>query len=604
MSHTLRSILAASVLVAAVVSSARAAEYFVDQKHASASDQNAGTEDKPLKTIPAAVKLAKPGDTIWVKAGQYEEAIRLETSGTLQHPITISAWKDDRVRIGSVLGDLPAADKWKPLPNSKSWAVQLDQEPPEDLVAIVDGKPIVTQRKDTPPDEKDDMWATYRKSDRTLMVSLTGKDNPASGHKLQLARNYEAIATGDNSFWNFKKLEFAWVNCAIVTYAAGYLIEDCYFHNTYRQGIFPHGRLTTIRRCNFNKCGYAICPSGSGPANIIEDNLIVDCGQDGDEDILHHSLHLQEGLGPLTFKGPAFAQIFRYNIIADTTGGLWYDGGETGCRVIGNCFWDIRHGSGIYNEYCANDTLIMGNYFLHTGVASSWCTRMQVVQNFFDGGTVVWHCRLLWPLRNSFMSMRGNALVDPPGGYLQHYGFAWGKSPYPEGFSNCWADYNRSRVRPEFPVLNDAGTKYKTLERGPREVRLGHPRPVQTVRPGPQRLDPRVDGRLDRDLPRTVGPPQLPGPPDAGGFGDQRHVPRGGGNRDDHLGAFVLLASGRRQLRRPDTAFVRARVRARVAMDAQFQLRLRPGREQRRGGTSTPRKSRRPSSTPRTSPRR
>jgi hypothetical protein len=108
--------------------------------------------------------------------------------------------------------------------------------------------------------------------------------------------------------------------------------------------------------------------------------------------------------------------------------------------------------------------MVLGNYFLHCNITSSWCTRLSVFENFFDGETVSWHCRLLWPLRYSFMSMRGNALVDPPGGYLQHYGFAWGKSPYPEGVSNCWADYNRSRVRPEYPVLNDAGTKYKTLD--------------------------------------------------------------------------------------------------------------------------------------------
>ena len=92
------------------------------------------------------------------------------------------------------------------------------------------------------------------------------------------------------------------------------------------------------------------------------------------------------GLGPLTFKGDAFAQIFRYNIVADNKGSLWYDGNATGCRVIGNCFWDNRHGNGIYNEYSADDTLVLGNYFLHTSVTSSWCTRLNVIENFFEGG--------------------------------------------------------------------------------------------------------------------------------------------------------------------------------------------------------------------------
>jgi hypothetical protein len=451
--------------LALLAGTAAAKEYFVDAKHTAASDRNAGTEGQPLKTIQTAVDLAKPGDMIWVKAGTYEEPVKIRTAGTLNQPITISAWKDERVCVGSVPRDLPPADKWQAVPNRKSWSVQLPEGTAHDLVVILDGKPIVTQLKDTPPDDKEEMWATYRKSDRTLMVLTDGKANPAAAHKLQLARQFDAFILPEQaSFWNFKKLEVAWVTDGFVLCGAGYLVEDCYFHNTYRGAFFPLGRLITIRRCNFHKCGYCIAASGSGPANIVEDNLMVDCGQDEYEDILHHSIHLKgENLSPTTFKGAAFAQIFRYNIIADTKGGLWYDGGETGCRVIGNCFWDIRHGQGIYNEYCANDTMVLGNYFLHSSVSSSWCTRLSIFENFFDGGAVVWHCRLLWPLRNSFMSMRGNALVDPPGGYLQHYGFGWGKSPYPEGFSNCWADYNRSRIRPEYPVLNDAGTKYKTL---------------------------------------------------------------------------------------------------------------------------------------------
>jgi hypothetical protein len=443
---------------------ARAREFFVEQKHSQAGDKNDGSEARPLKTIQAAVDLAKPGDMIWIKAGTYEEPVKIAKSGTLAHPITISAWRDDRVCVGSIPRDLPPAGEWKAVPNSRSWSVQLPEGTPDDLIVILDGKPIVTQRKDTPPDEKDTMWATYRKLDRTLMVVAEGKDNPAAAHKLQLARQFQAFMfTEDSSFWALKKLEIAYVSDGVATVGAGYLIEDCYFHNTYRNGIFPHGRLTTIRRCNFHKCGYAITASGSGPANIIEDNLVVECGQEGDDDILHHSMHLQEGLGPLTFKGDAFGQVFRYNIVADNLGGLWYDGNAVGCRVIGNCFWDNRYGNGLYNEYCANDTMVMGNYWLHTNVTSSWCTRLNVVENFFDGGCVVWHCRLLWPLRNSFMTMRGNALVDPPGGYLQHYGFGWGKSPYPEGFSRCWADYNRIRLRAEYPLINDAGNKVESL---------------------------------------------------------------------------------------------------------------------------------------------
>ena len=89
----------------------QAREIYVAQRHAQASDKNDGGEAKPLKTIQAAVDLAKPGDMIWVKAGTYEEPVKIDKAGTLAHPITISAWRDDRVCVGSILHDLPPADQ-------------------------------------------------------------------------------------------------------------------------------------------------------------------------------------------------------------------------------------------------------------------------------------------------------------------------------------------------------------------------------------------------------------------------------------------------------------------------------------------------------------
>ena len=250
--------------------------------------------------------------------------------------------------------------------------------------------------------------------------------------------------------------------------------------------------------------------------------------------------------------------------------------------MIGNCFWDIRYGSGLYNEYCANDTMVMGNYCLHTSVSSSWCTRLNIVENFFDGGTVVWHCRLLWPLRNSFMSMRGNALVDPPGGYLQHYGFGWGKSPYPEGFSNCWADYNRSRIRPEYPVLNDAGTKYKTLE----EVRAKFGWEIHgECKP----YDPDHNDLTPESMGGSTVTFRLP-------WGPRTYLARPMLSDSAVNGKFPAAAETAMTLSAPsffwrvadgncddlDPAAVHALVRTREPLEAQLQRRLRPGREQRR----------------------
>ena len=143
---------------------------FVAQRHPEARDDNPGTETKPFKAIQLALDKAQPGDTVWVTAGEYEEAVEVRGPGRVDAPIILSAWQDDQVRLGSILRDLPPAKEWRPLKGSKSWAVTLPAAPPEDAIVILDGKPIVTQLKDTPPEGSRLDWATYRAADRTLIA--------------------------------------------------------------------------------------------------------------------------------------------------------------------------------------------------------------------------------------------------------------------------------------------------------------------------------------------------------------------------------------------------------------------------------------------------
>ena len=60
---------------------ARASVYVVDQAAPGAADTNAGTEESPFKTIQRAADVAKPGDTVYVMAGRYEERVKVKTSG-------------------------------------------------------------------------------------------------------------------------------------------------------------------------------------------------------------------------------------------------------------------------------------------------------------------------------------------------------------------------------------------------------------------------------------------------------------------------------------------------------------------------------------------
>ena len=246
----------------------------------------------------------------------------------------------------------------------------------------------------------------------------------------------------------------------------GILLEDCFFHNIYRPAIFCTGRMGVIRRCNFYRCGYAL-GGGQGPASIIEDCMMIQCGQDPHEDIDSRVNNDGEGGGPVSFKGgPRTGGIFRYNIVADSTAGIWWDCGGTGLRIIGNCFWSNRSGSGIYNEWGVNDSLIIGNYFYRTAMSSSWSTRMTVIDNFFDnvrGGGVSWANRDPWPLRHGFMTLRGNAFTGI------HMAYIGGENRgqdglWPDGFATAFVDFNRVRLNPDASVvMHGATTRIKTL---------------------------------------------------------------------------------------------------------------------------------------------
>ena len=188
----LRQFIVVLSLLLSLSASTFAAELFVDQKHPKADDKNPGTEAMPFQTIQAAVNKAQAGDTIWVKAGNYEEPVKIGKSATATQPIVLSAWKDDRVRIGYRPRPLPAQGDWQPMPGSKSWQIKLTADMPQDFLLLLNGKAILTWIQDTPPKDEKVNWASYRRSDRTLMFNANGK-NPGQLGKFQYGRRLSCL---------------------------------------------------------------------------------------------------------------------------------------------------------------------------------------------------------------------------------------------------------------------------------------------------------------------------------------------------------------------------------------------------------------------------
>ena len=81
MKTRLLNLASAVVFVFAYIIPVRAMNYYVDQNHPGANDQNTGTSDHPWKTISKANQTLVAGDTLFIKAGTYNTYIAPSRSG-------------------------------------------------------------------------------------------------------------------------------------------------------------------------------------------------------------------------------------------------------------------------------------------------------------------------------------------------------------------------------------------------------------------------------------------------------------------------------------------------------------------------------------------
>lgn len=133
---------------------ASATEYFVSPD---GRDDAPGTSfAQPFRTLGRAAAVLQPGDTCWLRAGVYREAITLTRSGRPGAPITFARWQQERVILD---GSDPVSGPWTRL-DGGIWSAPLSA--PAAIEAVFcDGRMMIEARWPDCPWEEN--WHPNRK---------------------------------------------------------------------------------------------------------------------------------------------------------------------------------------------------------------------------------------------------------------------------------------------------------------------------------------------------------------------------------------------------------------------------------------------------------
>lgn len=390
--------------------------YHVACGHPAASDENPGTEGRPLKTIGKAAALLAPGEKAVIHGGTYREFVQPLRGGT--GPEAMIAYEAARGETVVVKG----SRVWKPAARpSENWSIPAG-----------DGKTI--WMADLPaewfgpynPFLADNMFAhlcefvsDWSRKDlerfqmRRGMIFLNGEpltqvlhprdlagkdgvfwvedpglrihfrlpsDADPRGCELEVTTQEQILAPRERYLGYIRVSGIVFEHAAdglpvpqraMVSTFRGHhwIVEDCRIRRANAVGLDignedwrasrqgpPGGHI--VRRNHISHCGICgLAGVGSVDGSLVEDNVIEHVGT-----LVHERLWECAGCKLHIAKGVLIRRnVFRH--IREASG-LWLDYLNAGCRVTGNVFADIESIlGGVYLEVSHGPNWIDGNFF-------------------------------------------------------------------------------------------------------------------------------------------------------------------------------------------------------------------------------------------------
>lgn len=298
------------------------------------SDSNPGTEAQPFLIIQKVANVAQAGDTVYVKAGTYDERVIPQNSGSPGNLITYQAYPDDRVVMQgfTILKDYirikgfeitNTPDHWR---DSRGIWLQGDHnEVLENYIHHTRADGILAPWDGAKPDYSliKGNVITYAKN---TAITIEGTNNVIENNDISHPTNlWEGVAAGDAD--------------AIRFFGSGHIIRNNYIHD-----------LLEIEAPEAHMDAFQTFDTANNI--LIEGNYVFN---------IAHQITMMAG----NFRGPVTNITFRNNIFEKNGTYAFIVGGVSYLTIMNNTFIDILHDSVLLDS--SPYATIKNNIFYESG---------------------------------------------------------------------------------------------------------------------------------------------------------------------------------------------------------------------------------------------